>query len=301
MTPWHDRSLRVASDTLHRAQYRLLQSWYREVHLRVGPGYNGRQYVGSLLPQEAASRGLNFLTPEVHAYVRRRVPQIQAEGGTVDATRLQTNLLSSQPLCCNVFGHLSRRLAAAAPVLSTTFGTRVDEVTRIVVEWAPDPDAHLGDRTAFDAFVEYRAGGQPWFLGIEVKYTEPFSQRPYDRPEYRRVTRDCGLFVDDAADRLREPATNQLWRQVLLTASLTRAEGYAGGHAAVLTLEGDGGAAKAVAGLTAELRSAAGRPLVGSLERLVTAAAEQPALGEWAEALRTRYLDLAPVRSPFSG
>lgn len=296
MTPWNDRSLQVASDTLHRARYRMLQSWWREHVLCVPPGFNGRQYLGSLLPHEAGP-DLNYLTDEVRAYAAHRVPEIQAEGGALNVDRLRRNLLSSQPLCFNVFGHLHAHPQQAALLLSSVFGTRIDEIVRIEVEWSPVRAEHLGDRSAFDAFVDYRAGGRRLFLGIEVKYTEPFSVKAYDRPEYRRLTEQLGVFADGAASRLVDPATNQLWRQTLLTLSLAATPEYDGGRAAILSLDGDAGVARAVAGLTAELTDDSVLPLVGTLEHLVIAAAGIPELLSWAEALRCRYLDLDQLRA----
>ena len=297
MTPWNDPSLRVASDTLHRAQYRLLQSWWREHELAVPPGHNGRQYVGSLVSHEAAQRGVNFLTPQVRAYVEDRVPHVIAADGTVDLDRLGRNLLSSQPLCFNVFGQLQAQPAEAARLLSQVFGTPMDEVLGIHVEWAPPRAEHLGDRTAFDAFVDYRVHGSRQFLGIEVKYTETFSATAYDRPEYRRVTADSGAFREGAADRLLAPATNQLWRQTLLTLSLAGAGAgeWDGGRAAVLALDGDAGVRKAVEGLAADVTRPDVVPLVGTLERLVIAGSDLPALAGWADALRCRYIDLSPI------
>ena len=281
---------------MHRARYRLLQSWWREHVLGVPPGFNGRQYVGSLLPQDGRA-DLNYLTDEVRVYAAERIPEIQASGGTLNTDRLRRNLLSSQPLCFNVFGHLHCHPVSAAAVLSETFGVAIDEVVRIEVEEAPLPAEHLGDRTAFDAFVDYRVGGSRQFLAVEVKYTEPFSQKMYDRPEYRRLTAETGVFAEGAADRLIEPATNQLWRQILLTLSLAAAGEYDGGRAAVLSLAGDAGVSKAVAGVAAEVTTEAVLPAVGSLERLVTAAEVHPELTSWAADFRTRYLDTTPLES----
>lgn|GEM_PF-5508699 len=64
------------------------------------------------------------------------------------------------------------------------------EVIRVAIEWAHEPaDEYLGDRTAFDAFVEYRtAEGALCALGIETKLTEPFSQKVYDGEPYLRLS-----------------------------------------------------------------------------------------------------------------
>ena len=297
LIPWDDPSLAVASDTARRARYRALQSWWRETHLGVPPGSSGGRPVGSRLPDDVAGVliNLNFLTEEVRTYTQWRVPQIQDEGGTVDVARLRGNLLSSQPLCFNIFGHLRAHRRAAAPVLSRVFDIAIDEIVVIDVEWAPPRAAHLGDRTAFDALVVYRTGGELRFLGIETKYTEPFSATPYDAPRYRSLTEHSGAFRPGAADRLVGPATNQLWRQVLLTLSLSAEGSYGPGRAALLALDGDEGVARATAALAPELPDAGHVPLVGTLERLVAEARRMRTLRDWAAKLHTRYLDLTPV------
>src|SRR4029453_14672485 len=99
---WNDPSLRVASDSRRRAQYRALQSWYRETELHARPGrhWSGR-LVGSLLPAELERAGLNFLDEEIAGYAEQRAAEVVREGGTLDRNRLRRNMLSSMPLCFN--------------------------------------------------------------------------------------------------------------------------------------------------------------------------------------------------------
>ena len=81
------------------------------------------------------------------------------------------------------------------------------------------PTDALGDRTAFDAIIWYRAaGGDRRFVAIETKYTEPFSAKAYDSAKYRSVTEGSGWFQTGAAELLRASATNQLWRGLMLAA-----------------------------------------------------------------------------------
>ena len=49
------------------------------------------------------------------------------------------------------------------------------------------PSSTSDDNTSFDAFIEFElAEGGLGFAGIETKLTEPFSQKLYDGPAYRR-------------------------------------------------------------------------------------------------------------------
>jgi hypothetical protein len=58
--------------------------------------------------------------------------------------------------------------------------------SRASCEWAPElATDYLGDRTAFDAFIEYRTPDHRLHaLGIETKLTESFSAKVHDREEY---------------------------------------------------------------------------------------------------------------------
>ena len=138
-----------------------------------------------MLNDQAASRGLNFLTPDIFQLARQRAA---AGTGAVEEFRLMRNMLSSQPMAFNLFGKLALNHDLATELVRALWGAHVKRVTDVRFEWAPQPaDEYLDDRTAFDVFIEYEGdGGHAGFIGIEVKLTEPFSQRSYDRPTYRR-------------------------------------------------------------------------------------------------------------------
>ena len=139
----------------------------------------------------------------IASYAARRADEVQAEGGTLDRDRLMRNMLSSMPLCFNLFGYLRKHPAEAARGLAAVLDLDIVENLHIVVEWAPDPAAHLNDRTAFDAFVAYRTGdGRRAFLGIETKYTEPFSPRGYESERYDSVTQDTRSGFKPGAEKV---------------------------------------------------------------------------------------------------
>ena len=298
---WNDPALAVKSDTRWRASYRRLQSWYRETVLRVPPGKDSRAIVrGNMLPAEAVAKRpeLNFLTDAIAVYARTRAKEVKAEGGTLDPDRLCRNMLSSMPLCFNLFGALRDYPDAAAKALSATLDLDIRRVFDIVVEWAPDPELHLHDRTAFDAIVRYVTGdGRRAFLGIETKYTEPFSRKRYCSDRYVELTNDPEAgFRKDAWLRLKAPATNQLWRNALLAHSLRRTSEYDRGHVVVISCEGDGAAARAIAGLSAELCEPASLLRSTTYEALIDVLVSNPESSSWAQKFRRRYLDLSPIR-----
>jgi hypothetical protein len=295
---WSDPSLAVPSDDAWTAKYRRLQSWYRETVLHARPAPSGkRALVGSMLADDdvKARPTLNFLTDEVAAYVARRVPEVHRAGGSLEEHRLEHNMLSSMPLCFNLFGHLRAHLTEAAAVLPAVLRVPMARVEDIQVEWAPPPEEHLGDRTAFDAVVFYRTprGGRG-LVAIETKYTEQFSATEYDLPTYRALT-VAPLFRDGAAAKLREKATNQLWRNTLLATSVAAKEGFDEVRVAVVACAGDAKVEKAVSGLRGQLVEPDALVRAVTLEELVSPFAELPATAAWARAFRERYLDLAPV------
>src|SRR4051794_12517513 len=105
--PWDDRSWRERGDTDWQAGLRWQQCWWRAVRLGLPPGpfskNDPERLVGSTLPLDAP-KDANFLTLEAAAAAERRLTG--SGGGLVKGDRLRRFLLSSQPMCFNLFGHL---------------------------------------------------------------------------------------------------------------------------------------------------------------------------------------------------
>jgi hypothetical protein len=283
-------SLLVASDPARRAKYRAHQSWYRETILKVPPGYNhAGKLLGSMLPADEVKKrpGLNFLTENIALYVEKRVPEVRAAGGTLEEDRLRRNMLSSMPLCFNLFGELRAFPDIAASVLSRALQLDIHEVTNIEVEWSPWKN-YLQDKTAFDAFVAYKnSKGAKGFIGVETKYSEPFSKTEYDSAVYRSITTE-ERFNAGAADRLTHQSTNQLWRNTMLALCVRDNEGYDESFVLVLSCEDDPSVKKALSGLQRELLVPELARAI-SLESLLLLCAEHPTLSTWASEFQRRY------------
>lgn len=296
---WNDDSLQVASDSRRTARYRALQSWYREKVLGVPPGRDRRgRVIASMLPEELVVERpeLNFITQEAGEYAARRIGEVLRAGGTLEEDRLRRNMLSSMPMCFNIFGSL-RNHSEFAALLNEAFAVEVYSVEAVECEWAPEKAGHLNDRTAFDAFVTYRdQGGRRCFLAIETKYTEPFSQEEYDSDLYRQVTAGSGYFREGASERLIGRATNQLWRMAMLAASMLHRKDFDAGSIAVLSLADDRHAQVAVERVRAQMIYHDFVKFV-PLEDLTERAERHEALRPWADGFRTRYLDLTPLSS----
>lgn len=224
--PWDDPRLSVSSDTSLRRTYRQLQSWYREHVLDADHGYDhrrGTRPVGSLLPEWEvdADRALNFLGDEVVLdYVDERTPVVVAAGGTLDEHRLRHNMLSSMPMAFTLIGAL-RSADDRDEIVAHMFGVPIDGVAGAEAEWVPPnrPRADLlDDRTAVDAVIQLSGRGSSGpIIGIETKYTEPLSGKEYFTDRLVEVTESSDWFLPGAAEHLRPRATNQLWREALLT------------------------------------------------------------------------------------
>jgi len=253
-----------------------------------------------MLPAELVQQqpDLNFLDPAAYRHAERRIAEVRQEGGTLDEDRLRRNLLSSMPLCFNIFGALGTHPALPALLRTAGVDQSAANVDDVICEWAPQPaSAHLGDRSAFDALVRYRAeDGSRRFVGIETKYTETFSPTEYQRAEYVRVTEESGWFKPGAESALVGSATNQLWRTVMLAASVDSAGQLGVGSVLVLTLDDDQDAAACVAMVRSQLTDESRLQHV-TYEHLMEACrwTGDPDLEAWARRFRLRYLDVDDI------
>ena len=122
----------------------------------------------------------NYLTETIRSVVRREVEGPKRRGKVYKRPRIYNHLLSSQPLCFNLFGELAEDRALASLVLGDMSKGRVSRVTTIEFEWSPgrgDP-RYTGDKSAFDVYVTYEtAMGQCGFLAIEAKYHENLEKK----------------------------------------------------------------------------------------------------------------------------
>lgn len=83
-------------------------------------------------------------------------------------------MLSSMPLCFSLFGTLRSLPDRGLDLVRQLFDHEADEVLWTECEWKPESNP-LGDRTAFDAVLMVRRGQTRHLIGVETKYTEPFS------------------------------------------------------------------------------------------------------------------------------
>ena len=141
---------------------------------------------------------MNFLTPNIKEVVRKEVQDPQrAQGKLYGRPRIYNNLLSSQPLCFNLFGELCLDLNLATKTIREMSNGRVDCIVGIDFEYSPGrgDKRYLGDKSAFDVYIRYKTknGGQG-FIGIEVKYHKyKVLFRASDRYEDISIQMNCFL------------------------------------------------------------------------------------------------------------
>lgn len=219
----------VASDSEFQAELRLRQALWREAEGLPLGDHNGRP-LGSRLPSAFASETLaNFLTPTIRDVVRREVlDPDRSRGKLFGRPRLFDNLLSSQPLCFNLFGELAADLDTASTVFSKAFPDRVQRVATVDFEWSPgrgDP-RYLDNRSAFDVFVRHSTpGGGSGFIGIEVKYHEDLEGKAAPHKDrYDEIALRSRAFADAADPLLRHQPLQQVWLDHLLALSMLEAD-----------------------------------------------------------------------------
>lgn len=222
----------VAGDTaVFQRKARVLQSLWRE-RQGYAPGTHRSCLLGSRLAMPWAKESLaNFLTDNIRQVVRDTVSsQTINDGRLIEPNRFYGNLLSSQPLCFNLFSELALDLDLASRMVSRLTGGRFAEVTGVDFEYSPgrsDP-RYTDDRSAFDVYLSCRTrSGAPAFLGVEVKYHESLQDKAgRHRPRYDEVAAQMGCFVGEKRERLRETPLQQIWRDHLLAGALRMQNGF---------------------------------------------------------------------------
>lgn len=164
----------VAGDNAWQQRARLTQSLWRE-RQGIAVGLHRDVPLGSrITPADGEPPTLAiYLSDPAKRKVEAAVAAARKNGALLSRPRLWVDLLSSQPLCFNLFGPLAEDLDLATAALRLMW-PHIGQVTEIKFEWSPGrgDERYTGNRSAFDVFVAYQNGKTRGFLGIEVKYHE---------------------------------------------------------------------------------------------------------------------------------
>ena len=138
------------SVTAFRQRARLHQARWREAMgypigsqpMRPKAGKTSRP-LGSRIDLEFAEReGVNLLSEPARNAAANRLANPQ-DHQTLNTQRLWADLLSSMPMCFNIFGPLADDLELARHVIPGWFGDLPGEIVGVHLEWSPgrrDPD-----------------------------------------------------------------------------------------------------------------------------------------------------------------
>jgi len=247
---------------------------------------------------EAQETLANYLTPTIREVVRKEVEDpIRAQGKLYGRPRIYDNLLSSQPLCFNLFGELTFDLDLATRALGDMTAGRIGRIVAIDFEYSPGrgDERYTGDRSAFDVYVRYEtASGGRGFVGIEVKYHEGLDDPVADhRPRYDQVGAEMKCFYVEQLPRLRERPLQQVWRDHLLVGAHQLVDGFDDAFFAFLYPEGNTACSNAVEQY-GQCLSDSSSFQGWTLERLV-ACLKTHSSAQWIQDFHHRYLDFSQL------
>ena len=295
---------------------RLLQSLWRDEQ-RLKPALWRGKLRGNLLEMPEAKTDLsNYLTQNIRDMVRYELKtnwkRPMAMRGLYAEPRIFNNLLSSQPLCFNLFGELTYDFNLATRAFSDLTDGRIAQVSEIRFEYSPGREnpKYTGDKSAFDVYVKYiTAYGENGFVGIEVKYHENPNKVEYkkDRKDgitkpaeelyftthgvrYEGIATDMECFLEDDLDNIRKKPIQQFWRDHLLAGAHKRVDGFEDAFFAVLYPDGNTDCRKAVNDYRQCLDPNDRSFEVWTLDQFVECL-RQHSSADWIRSFHYRYLD----------
>lgn len=193
-------------------------------HFRKHP-----RILGSRIELDRAyALGENFISTAALEAVRFRLAAKEPHQ-TLDADRLYSDLLSSMPMCFNLFGDLHADPGLATAAVRAWWPDTPGEVSAVRFEWSPQratPGRFLGNRSAFDVAFELDLGdGKHGLIGVETKYhencrAEPSPDPSTRLPRYSEVAQQSGVFVDGATGLVIGTRLQQIGLDHLLALSM---------------------------------------------------------------------------------
>lgn len=214
---------------------RLHHALWRENHgLEIGtepmhtdPNRESRA-LGSRIALSVAKRtGANFLTDAVRCAVKDRLANPQPHQ-MLNEDRLFCDLLSSMPMCFNLFAGLQADIGLANRALRQWWPDVPGRVSALMFEWSPGrrcKGEYLENRSAFDvAFMLDLGAGALGVLGVETKYHEHCKKQSAPRAErlkrYTEITQRSGIMPRESISAIIGTDLQQIWLDHLLAASM---------------------------------------------------------------------------------
>jgi hypothetical protein len=215
-----------ASEAGFKKRMRIHQGWWRAFVLGEQQGNHpvlkGETVCNTICGGEASNK--NFLSGRVAGIVHETVAQRkEVDSGIIEEDRLFNDLLSSQPLCFNFFGELKADTNFALTILNG-LGFELTAVRNVIFEYAPSKN-YTTDNSVFDVAIEVERDNKKGLIGMECKYTDSFSSMEYDKPAYRSIFQNSGVF-HAGYNEYKSSKYNQLFRNQLIAEALIQNNHY---------------------------------------------------------------------------
>jgi hypothetical protein len=218
------------SDNKFTQKCRMLQSEYRNEVLKkpfgFGPSKKSKAKYGNMLVDGDKS-GSNFISDTAFEFAKQKSHDKQINKYlTIDEYRLFNNMLSSMPMCFNLFSDLRKLLLKNQTELSRIIKLMfkeinwIEKVTFMDVEFIPIPiSEYTNDRTAFDAMILVENGqGKKGLISIETKYTDLLGTNIASDSVKKNSILDEGRFFDQVLiNELQTNGYKQIHRNFILT------------------------------------------------------------------------------------
>lgn len=237
-----DRTSNLAT-TRFKRRARLQQARWREGrglpigHEPIKPraGRDQRALGSRIDYDDAVANGSNFLGAPILQAVQARLAKRETRE-MLKEERLYADLLSSMPMCFNLFGWAWGDAEEQSRVADVLVRAATDKSRAAAIpgraeslrfEWSPgrfDPE-YLNNGTAFDAaFLLGPARAPAGILGVETKYHEHCFAEPRPKPgkerRYREVAAASGVFKAGAEKEIIGSELQQIWLDHLLVLSM---------------------------------------------------------------------------------
>jgi hypothetical protein len=223
-----------------RRRMRFHQGWWRtfvlgkEEGTYIDPNKIERGNCSKLKPEDGA-KGLNFINEDTFN-IAQTYSAIQDK--LIEVSRLNENLLSSQPTAFNFFAQLSLDCRNESGLANRFLKILIPDITNVSsVDFECNPKNRI-DKSAFDFGFQIEINGKKGFAGYECKLTDEFSWRDktgkfygeegtsgYNRyfPVYERHRNH---FIDDYFSYVKSKEFNQLFRNELMAKNMEENKEY---------------------------------------------------------------------------
>jgi len=218
------------TDNIFTNKCRLHQSNYRQNVIGepfgFGPNRTSKIKYGNMLI-DGEITGSNFISNAAFEFAKQKVMDKQINGDlTIDEYRLFNNMLSSMPMCFNLFSDLRKLLLTdqdeVSRIIKLLFNelSWIEKVTYIDVEFIPTPISdYTNDKSAFDAMILVAdKNGKKGIISIETKYTDILGINTNKNSNTKESIIEQGKFFDaELFNELKAKGYKQIHRNYLLT------------------------------------------------------------------------------------